>query len=158
MAVFPEATSDGSGILPFKASLFEAALPSRSTVQPVSMRYQLPDGSLTTAPAYAGDTTFWQSIKLILAQPAKVALTYGQRSRRAKAADHPLRPVGTGISKVCLGLRLPLPDTPVGSENTCLSSSRKCSNPPYVPLSMNRMSSVICRPSADQWPQMMAYV
>jgi len=115
MAVFPEATtSDGSGILPFKASLFEAALPSRSTVQPVSMRYQLPDGSLTTAPAYAGDTTFWQSIKLILAQPAmEVALTYGQP---LKAGEGELTTrfalSERAFREVSLGLKLPLPDTP----------------------------------------------
>ncbi|WP_230370232.1 lysophospholipid acyltransferase family protein [Paludibacterium denitrificans] len=54
MAVFPEATtSDGRGLLPFKSSLFEAALLAKGTVQPVALRYQLPDGELTTAAAYA---------------------------------------------------------------------------------------------------------
>ena len=43
MAVFPEATtSDGRAMLPFKASLFEAARLAGATVQPVAIRFNHP--------------------------------------------------------------------------------------------------------------------
>ncbi|KZE33584.1 lyso-ornithine lipid acyltransferase [Crenobacter luteus] len=79
MAVFPEATtSDGSGLLPFKASLFESAMLSRATVQPVTLRYLGADGAPTTAPAYVGDTSFWQSLCRILGQRSMtVELSFG---------------------------------------------------------------------------------
>jgi len=115
MAVFPEATtSDGRGILPFKASLFEAALPSRSTVQPIALRYQRPDGTLSTAPAYAGDTTFWESLKLILAEPAlEVVLSYGQP---LKAGEGELLTrfalSESAYREIAKGLKLSLPDMP----------------------------------------------
>lgn len=80
MAVFPEATtSEGTELLPFKASLFEAALLSGGKVLPVSIRYQLPNGEVTIAPSYAGDTTFMESLKRILATPRiDVELSYCQ--------------------------------------------------------------------------------
>ncbi|MDF0605286.1 1-acyl-sn-glycerol-3-phosphate acyltransferase [Neisseriaceae bacterium TC5R-5] len=83
MAVFPEATtSDGSGVLPFKASLFEAPLLSCGVVQPVALRYLGVDGALTREPAYIGDVTFWQSIRKVLAVPSmKVEVHYGQALR-----------------------------------------------------------------------------
>ena len=73
MAVFPEATtSDGRGLLPFKASLFEAARLAEANVQPVAIRFTTPGGQFCEAAAYAGDTTFWQSICQILRTRAMV--------------------------------------------------------------------------------------
>ncbi|MDC7700894.1 lysophospholipid acyltransferase family protein [Vogesella indigofera] len=73
MAVFPEATtSDGRSLLPFKASLFEASRLAHATVQPVAIRYLTPGGHYCAAAAYAGDTSFWQSLCLILASRAMV--------------------------------------------------------------------------------------
>ncbi|WP_024304104.1 1-acyl-sn-glycerol-3-phosphate acyltransferase [Pseudogulbenkiania sp. MAI-1] len=81
MAVFPEATtSDGSVLLPFKPSLFESVRQSRGTVQPVALNYRTPHDTPCTAAAYAGDTTFLQSLGMILATPAiRVELRYGNR-------------------------------------------------------------------------------
>ena len=73
IAVFPESTtSDGTGLLPFKSSLFEAARLARASVQPVSIRFTTPGGHYCAAAAYAGDTTFWQSVCLILSTRAMV--------------------------------------------------------------------------------------
>jgi len=71
MAVFPEATtSEGDVLLPFKASLFESVILSRGTVQPVALRYLDAEGNSTSAPSYAGDTTFMQSLASIFRQPS----------------------------------------------------------------------------------------
>ncbi|UTH76532.1 1-acyl-sn-glycerol-3-phosphate acyltransferase [Chromobacterium sp. IIBBL 290-4] len=80
MAVFPEGTtSDGQGLLPFKASLFEAALLADGTVQPVSLRYQLPDGTLLLEAAYIGEISLLQSLRKVLAVPQmEVVLCYGR--------------------------------------------------------------------------------
>ncbi|MBI3146701.1 MAG: 1-acyl-sn-glycerol-3-phosphate acyltransferase [Pseudogulbenkiania sp.] len=94
MAVFPEATtSDGSVLLPFKPSLFESVRQSRGTVQPVSLNYRTPHDTPCTAAAYAGDTTFLQSLHRILATPAiRVELRYGSRlSADGGAAGEPTR-------------------------------------------------------------------
>lgn len=94
MAVFPEATtSDGSVLLPFKPSLFESVRQSRGTVQPVSLSYRTPHDTPCTAAAYAGDTTFLQSLRRILATPAiRVELRYGSRlSADGGAAGEPTR-------------------------------------------------------------------
>ena len=79
MAVFPESTtSDGSGLLPFKASLFESALLARSTVQPLAIRYLDAHGHFTTQPAYYDDISFLGSIWRILCMPSGIIeLTFG---------------------------------------------------------------------------------
>jgi 1-acyl-sn-glycerol-3-phosphate acyltransferase len=79
MAVFPEATtSDGLGLLPFKASLFESALLAGSTVQPVSIRYLDEHGVQTTAPSYAGNTVMRESLcRLLRLRRITVELTFG---------------------------------------------------------------------------------
>ncbi len=115
MAVFPEATtSDGTGMLPFKASLFEAALPSSSIVQPVALRYQLPDGRLTTAAAYAGDTTFWQSLRAVLATPSMVVkISYGT-PLKAGCGELTTRFALSDAARrsIAASLKLPAPETP----------------------------------------------
>ncbi|MDE2003746.1 MAG: 1-acyl-sn-glycerol-3-phosphate acyltransferase, partial [Betaproteobacteria bacterium] len=62
VAIFPEGTTtDGTRLLPFKSSLLQPIVNAQGAVQPVAMRYRAPDGSLSTAAAYAGDTTFLAS-------------------------------------------------------------------------------------------------
>lgn len=69
LCVFPEGTTTtGHELLPFKSSLFESAVLAGSTVQPVAIRYLDEHGRITSAPSYAGDTTFWQSLGLLLRQ------------------------------------------------------------------------------------------
>lgn len=67
MAVFPEGTTtDGTSLLPFKASLFESAIRAGSVVQPVAIRYLEADGSRTDEVAYIGEITFVQSLRRLL--------------------------------------------------------------------------------------------
>ncbi|OWY37894.1 1-acyl-sn-glycerol-3-phosphate acyltransferase [Xenophilus sp. AP218F] len=111
MAVFPEATtSDGSGLLPFKASLFEAALLSGGTVQPVSLRYQRPDGALLQEAAYVGDLSFIQSIGRMLTVPAcAVELSYGQPLKAGEPGlDNRFLLAEQARQQVAQGLRLTL--------------------------------------------------
>ena len=79
MSVFPEGTtSDGFGLLPFKASLFESALLAKSRVQPVAIRYLDAHGRQTDAISYVGDHTFGQILKRLLCMKKLVVeLHYG---------------------------------------------------------------------------------
>ena len=70
VAVFPEGTTtDGTGIKPFKSSLFQAAVNAQATVQPLALRYPLPQGGINPAMAYYDDITLWQSLCAVLQQP-----------------------------------------------------------------------------------------
>nr|MBP9778793.1 1-acyl-sn-glycerol-3-phosphate acyltransferase [Rickettsiaceae bacterium] len=65
---FPEGkTSDGKGVLPFKAPLLQAAIIAKSKILPLVLKYYTRS---TTKPAYeityAGDITLWQTIKSTL--------------------------------------------------------------------------------------------
>ena len=59
VAIFPEGTTtDGLDMLPFKSSLLQPIVDAQGHVQPVAIRYRTPDGALSVAPAYVGETTF----------------------------------------------------------------------------------------------------
>lgn len=69
VAVFPEGTStDGSGVLAFKASMFEAAARLGCDVQPVSVRYPS-GGGLSTAAPFVGDDEFLPHLLRVLGEP-----------------------------------------------------------------------------------------
>jgi 1-acyl-sn-glycerol-3-phosphate acyltransferase len=69
--VFPEgSTSLGLGVLPFHPAMFQAAIDADSPVQPLALIYTDADGVRSTAAAYAGETTLWQSLRRIMAAPA----------------------------------------------------------------------------------------
>lgn len=60
---FPEArTSDGQGVLPFKAALFQAAIDSAAPVQAIALRYYDAQGQRTTAVSYVGHTNLFVSL------------------------------------------------------------------------------------------------
>lgn len=60
VVVFPEGTtSDGSSVLPFHASLFQAAVSSDIPVTPAHITYTVSDGSL------AEDVCFWRDMTLV---------------------------------------------------------------------------------------------
>jgi len=60
MVVFPEGTtSDGSSVLPFHASLFQAAVNSEVASTPAYITYSVSDGSL------AEDVCFWRDMTLV---------------------------------------------------------------------------------------------
>jgi 1-acyl-sn-glycerol-3-phosphate acyltransferase len=67
IAFFPEGTTSAQGtVLPFHANLFEAAIESHKPVQPVALRYLDQQGNLHLAAEFIGDTTFVDSMMLIL--------------------------------------------------------------------------------------------
>jgi len=70
LCYFPEGTTtDGTELRPFKGSLMQAAIDTNTAIRPVLIRYPKPDGSINTAMAYHGETTLWQSLRRVLAQP-----------------------------------------------------------------------------------------
>lgn len=67
IAFFPEGTTSAQGQMQsFHANLFEAAIDAGVPVQPYALRYLDGDGALHSAPEYIGDTTFMQSLLVIL--------------------------------------------------------------------------------------------
>jgi 1-acyl-sn-glycerol-3-phosphate acyltransferase len=63
VAVFPEGTtSDGRSLLPFHANLLQAAVATRSHVQPLVLRFSDPRSPYSEAPLYLGETTLMQSV------------------------------------------------------------------------------------------------
>ena len=96
LAVFPEGTtSDGIGLLPFHANLFQAAIAVNAPVMPVAISYvDAATGLHSLAPCYVGDDTMRQSLwRTLNARPLRVVLTYGEaqlaqgRDRRTWATD-----------------------------------------------------------------------
>ncbi len=71
VAVFPEGTtSDGLSILSFRAPLLEPVLTTNANLHPAAIRYVTEDGRVDTAVAYAGDTSFGESLWHILGRKA----------------------------------------------------------------------------------------
>lgn len=67
VAFFPEGTTAPLGtVLPFHANLFEAAIDARAPVQPCALRYVDVQGRLHAAVDFSGDTTFMQSVMMIV--------------------------------------------------------------------------------------------
>jgi len=67
VAVFPEGTTTkGTVLLPFRSALFQAAIDAEAIVQPVALQYRDHCGKPSTAPAYEGETTFWECLRAIV--------------------------------------------------------------------------------------------
>jgi 1-acyl-sn-glycerol-3-phosphate acyltransferase len=67
VAFFPEGTTSLQGtVLPFHPNLFEAAIDAAVPVQPYALRYLDRTGRPHPAVEYVGDTTFVQSLLMIL--------------------------------------------------------------------------------------------
>ena len=56
-------------MLPFHANLFEAAIDAGVPIQPMALRYVDADGKLAPQADFIGDTTFAQSMMVILKAP-----------------------------------------------------------------------------------------
>jgi 1-acyl-sn-glycerol-3-phosphate acyltransferase len=84
VAVFPEGTTwCGRASGRFRPAMFQAAIDAGTPVVPVTLRFQLADGSGTTVAAYIGEDTLWSSL-------LRVARTRGLRvALRAHPALHP---------------------------------------------------------------------
>ena len=101
VAIFPEGTTtDGLDMLPFKSSLLQPIVEAAGHVQPVAIRYRAPDGTLSIAPAYVGDTTFAQSFWHVcgvraltadLIAMAPLPAREGHRRELARAAERSIR-------------------------------------------------------------------
>jgi 1-acyl-sn-glycerol-3-phosphate acyltransferase len=74
VAVFPEGTTtDGTTLLPFKASLLQPIVDAGGHVQPIAIRYRDAAGAWTDAPAYVGETTVGESFWRLTAERRLVA-------------------------------------------------------------------------------------
>lgn len=66
VALFPEGTtSNGSGVLPFRSGLLQAAVDGGRPVQPVAIAYYGDDGTPSTDAAFIDGMTLWQSVSAI---------------------------------------------------------------------------------------------
>lgn len=83
LAVFPEGTTtDGTHLHPFHAALLQPAIDADVPVTPVALRYEDTAGNRSLLPAYAGDTSLWESFCAILsARQLVIRLTIGQPVR-----------------------------------------------------------------------------
>jgi 1-acyl-sn-glycerol-3-phosphate acyltransferase len=73
VAFFPEGTTAAQGaVLPFHANLFEAAIDAQVPIRPLALRYVDADGKLESAVEFIGDTSFAQSIVMILKAKKKI--------------------------------------------------------------------------------------
>ena len=96
VSVFPEGTtSDGRGLLPFHANLFQAAIAASAPVLPVALRYlDRRTGQAHAGPVFVGDDTLVASIwRTLQADTVQAVVRYGSparaegRDRRAWAID-----------------------------------------------------------------------
>jgi 1-acyl-sn-glycerol-3-phosphate acyltransferase len=77
MCVFPEGTtSDGQGLLPFHANLFQAAVSAGCAVQPICLMYEDAHGRQSVAPAYTGELSLGTSLDMVLRGGPLVAHLY----------------------------------------------------------------------------------
>ena len=96
LGVFPEGTTtDGSGLLPFHANLFQAAIAANVPIQPVALQFiNTSTGQRSTAPCYVGDDTLPESVwRTLTALNIAVVINFGEpqfangRDRRVWARD-----------------------------------------------------------------------
>lgn len=67
VGVFPEGTTGrGDLVMPFHGALFQAAIDAGVPVMPALLHYTDKAGGPSTAAAYVGDTTLWQSLRSIV--------------------------------------------------------------------------------------------
>lgn len=95
---FPEGTStDGLQVLPFKPTLFQsffaADLKTRTSVQPVTLAYEAPQGADPRFYGWWGDMDFGPHLLRVLAAP---------RQGRVSILRHPPEPVATAPSRKAL--------------------------------------------------------
>jgi 1-acyl-sn-glycerol-3-phosphate acyltransferase len=107
VAFFPEGTTAPQGsLLPFHANLFEAAIDAKVPVQPFALTYQDASGASHPSVDFIGDTSFAESIVLILNGPpvkARLAIlapldTTGAHRRELADATHQAVAAALGVA------------------------------------------------------------
>ncbi len=67
VGLFPEGiTTAGDKLLKFHSAMFEPAVANRAHVHPAAIRYEEPDGTLCREASFVGETTFFESMALII--------------------------------------------------------------------------------------------
>ena len=116
VAVFPEGTtSDGLRILSFRAPLLEPALTSNSNLHPIALRYVTSSGAIDTGVAYAGETTFGQSLWAILGQEeVRAEIIFAEAIEAAGQSRKTLAKQAESVIAAALNLPMPgtTPETP----------------------------------------------
>ncbi|BFV55486.1 lysophospholipid acyltransferase family protein [Kitasatospora sp. CMC57] len=96
VTAFPEgSTWCGAAGGRFRPAAFQAAIDAAAPVQPVTIRYLLPDGRLCTTPGYVGDDELLPSIRRVLAT----------RGLIAELVFHSPMPTDTGTDRRLLARR-----------------------------------------------------
>lgn len=97
LAVFPEGTTtDGTYLHPFHAALLQPAIDANVPVTPVALSYEDSKGARSLLPAYAGDTSLWESfcailsaqelvVRLVISEPVPVEAGKGNLVRKQLA-------------------------------------------------------------------------
>lgn len=97
LAVFPEGTTtDGTHLHAFHGALLQPAIDADVPVTPVALSYEDAQGNRSLLPAYAGDTSLWESfcailsarqlvVRLTIGQPVRVAPDSGNQGRKQLA-------------------------------------------------------------------------
>jgi 1-acyl-sn-glycerol-3-phosphate acyltransferase len=107
VAFFPEGTTAAQGnLLPFHANLFEAAIDAKVPVQPFALTYEDAGGASHPSVDFIGETSFAESIMLILNGPpvkAKLAIlpaidTIGAHRRELAEASHKAVAAALGVT------------------------------------------------------------
>ena len=116
VGLFPEGlTTEGDRLLAFHSSLFEPAVANSAHVHPCAIRYEHADGSRCTAIAYVGETSFMQSLGMVIRTRGVVARlafaptveTAGRVRREVAAETHAAVATLLGLAPADIAPRRP---------------------------------------------------
>jgi len=133
VAVFPEGTtSDGLRILSFRAPLLEPALTCKSSLHPVALRYVTSSGEIDIRVAYAGETSFGQSLWAILGQEeVRAEIIFAEA---IEVAGHNRKTLAKQAeSVIAAALNLPTPGTTPETPDDLQGAPRKARLPKDSP-------------------------
>jgi 1-acyl-sn-glycerol-3-phosphate acyltransferase len=121
VGVFPEGTTwCGTAAGTFRRAAFQAAIDAQVPVRPVAFVLRLPDGTATSAGAFVGEQTLWDSLRRVLHLPGLVcemtvlpSIGPGDGDRRTLAAAAAAAVSGiTGVAHSDVALHGDLDDRP----------------------------------------------
>jgi 1-acyl-sn-glycerol-3-phosphate acyltransferase len=120
VVLFPEGTSSGgSTVIPFRSSLFEAAIQSGQLITPAAIRFEAEGGSVERDVCYWGDMTFALHLsKLLSLKSISVIVRFGDQiwsKLNRKAAAQLARAAVTQLAQTVRNPRLDLAQRRNGS-------------------------------------------